>query len=428
MLSARCCWRLPFARRLRRDGRRGDERGRARPSRRAPRSGSRSARRASPRRCILGELWRQALAVNGYTVDLRKSIGPAEDLDQALRDGEIDGHVAYTGTVLSIVAGEDVTGLDPEETYDRVKAFYAGRGHGDERDDAVRERRRDRHHERVRAARTGCGTIGDLRRLDGFTLGARPEFESLSWASRGCRRSTASPTRSSSRSRSAPSTRRSTRATSTRPTCSPPTRAGGRGLRAARGPREAVRLPERRHGGRRRQAGAHRPRQLPARGRRGQRAADDHAIVEMNAAVSDGQDEADVARRFLRDAGLLEPLGSDGGRRRLDAQSVRGSQRLLQRVGRDAPGRQKRLRPGQSGAPRRTRATALSTPATNIYASRRRHRGPRRGGRRGARRHRHHILGRRADRVRRAAGRSWATPTTTASTSASGRTERSGAP
>ena len=31
----------------------------------------------------------------------------------------------------------------------------------------------------------------------------------------------------------------------------------------------------------------------------------DDAILEMNAAVSAGQDEADVARRFLRDAGLL---------------------------------------------------------------------------------------------------------------------------
>jgi osmoprotectant transport system substrate-binding protein len=60
-------------------------------------------------------------------VDLRKRIGPAADLDNALQDGEIDGHVAYTGTVLSVVAGEEVSGLDPDETYRQVKAFYDGR-------------------------------------------------------------------------------------------------------------------------------------------------------------------------------------------------------------------------------------------------------------------------------------------------------------
>jgi osmoprotectant transport system substrate-binding protein len=30
---------------------------------------------------IIGELWREALSVNGYAVDLRKGVGPAEDLD-----------------------------------------------------------------------------------------------------------------------------------------------------------------------------------------------------------------------------------------------------------------------------------------------------------------------------------------------------------
>ncbi len=43
-----------------------------------------------PEARIIGELWREALAVNGYTVDLRKEIGPAEDLDEALKAGDID--------------------------------------------------------------------------------------------------------------------------------------------------------------------------------------------------------------------------------------------------------------------------------------------------------------------------------------------------
>jgi osmoprotectant transport system substrate-binding protein len=66
-----------------------------------------------PEAKIMGELWRQALAVNGYTVDLQKGVGPAAELDKLLQERKIDGHVAYTGTVLSVVAGQPVSGLDP---------------------------------------------------------------------------------------------------------------------------------------------------------------------------------------------------------------------------------------------------------------------------------------------------------------------------
>src|SRR3954464_2733813 len=56
-----------------------------------------------PEARILGELWRQARGLNGYPVALRKGVGPPAGLDKLLRDGQIDGHVAYTGTVLSVV-------------------------------------------------------------------------------------------------------------------------------------------------------------------------------------------------------------------------------------------------------------------------------------------------------------------------------------
>jgi osmoprotectant transport system substrate-binding protein len=131
-----------------------------------------------PEARLLGELWRQALAVNGYTVDLRKRIGPAADLDEALRDGEIDGHVAYTGTVLSVVAGQEVSGLDPNETYRRVKAFYDGRGM------AVSDMTPFENVDAIAttdafAQEEGLKEIGELRKLPSFTLGARPEFEDL---------------------------------------------------------------------------------------------------------------------------------------------------------------------------------------------------------------------------------------------------------
>lgn len=131
-----------------------------------------------PEARILGELWRQALAVNGYTVDLQKGVGPAGELDELLADRRIDGHVAYTGTVLSVVAGQPVSGLDPQATYDRAKAFYATRGMSMsamtpfENKDAIATTRE--------FARTNQLTsIADLKKLAGFRLGARPEFDGL---------------------------------------------------------------------------------------------------------------------------------------------------------------------------------------------------------------------------------------------------------
>ncbi len=131
-----------------------------------------------PEARILGELWRQALAVNGYAVDLRKGIGPAEDLDEVLRDGEIDGYVAYTGTVLSIVAGEDVSGLDPDQTYEAAKAFY------DSQDMAMSSMTPFQNQDAIATTLTyaeenDLTTIEDLAGVGDFVLGARPEFEDL---------------------------------------------------------------------------------------------------------------------------------------------------------------------------------------------------------------------------------------------------------
>jgi osmoprotectant transport system substrate-binding protein len=139
-----------------------------------------------PEALVLGELWRQALAVNGYTVNLRKSVGPAEDLDQALRDGEVDGYVAYTGTVLSIVAGEEVTGLDPDQTYDAVRDYYEGQ------DMVVSEQTPFQNKDAIAvtdafAEENGLASIGDLADLDSFVLGARPEFEDLTLGLAGLR-------------------------------------------------------------------------------------------------------------------------------------------------------------------------------------------------------------------------------------------------
>lgn len=141
---------------------------------------------AFPEAKILGEMWRQALAVNGYTVDLQKDVGPAEDLDTLLQQGEIDGHVAYTGTVLSVVAGEDVTGLDPDATYQAAKKFYDGRNMTMtsmtpfENKDAVATTK-------AFAQENGLASIGDLESLPKVRFAARPEFEDLQLGLTGLR-------------------------------------------------------------------------------------------------------------------------------------------------------------------------------------------------------------------------------------------------
>lgn len=131
-----------------------------------------------PEALLLGELWRHALAANGYVVDLRKGVGPAEDLDRALRDGTIDGYVAYTGTVLSIVAGEEVSGLDPQQTYDRAASFYAD--HGMSMTGMTTFENRDAIATTTAYAdQHDLSTIADLAKVKGVRLGARPEFGDL---------------------------------------------------------------------------------------------------------------------------------------------------------------------------------------------------------------------------------------------------------
>jgi osmoprotectant transport system substrate-binding protein len=258
-----------------------------------------------PEALVLGELWQQALAANGYAVNLRKDIGRAADLDAALRAGDIDGHVAYTGTVLSVVAEQDLTGLDPRETYRRVEAFYAGRGMAIsemtpyENVDAIATTRLFAQEEGLRA-------LGDLARLDRFTLGARPEFEDLTLGLAGLR-----DVYGLTGARFVPVPlgdqydaldRGDVDAANVFTT--DPQLAGG--------DYAVLEDPEKLFGSQNVAMVVDREK-LDRIGRENfLRVVDEvnrrltrDAILEMNAAVSGGQDEAEVARRFLRDSGLL---------------------------------------------------------------------------------------------------------------------------
>ena len=125
---------------------------------------------------IIGELYRQALRSQSINVKLRKDIGPTEVIDKELQSGAIDAYPEYLGVAVTVAAGRDDAGSTAEETYALAKEFYAGRGQ------AISEQTAFENVDAIAttqyfAQRRGLATVGDLRRLPRFTLGARPEFE-----------------------------------------------------------------------------------------------------------------------------------------------------------------------------------------------------------------------------------------------------------
>jgi osmoprotectant transport system substrate-binding protein len=126
---------------------------------------------------LMGELYAQVLEDNGYQVVLRKNVGPTEVIDEELQDGDVDAYPEYLGVSATVVAGEDVEGKSAEETSQLARRFYESRGQviseetPFENVDAIATTFLFAQNNRLRE-------IGDLRRLERFTVGARPEFES----------------------------------------------------------------------------------------------------------------------------------------------------------------------------------------------------------------------------------------------------------
>jgi osmoprotectant transport system substrate-binding protein len=124
---------------------------------------------------VLGELYKQALEAKGYTVNLKKNIGATEIIDKALTSGEIDGYPEYLGVAVAVVARKDIIPKSDEETYDLAKEFYEGRGQVISEQtpffdvDAIATTKEF-------AEQNGLKSVADLKKLDSFTVGARPEF------------------------------------------------------------------------------------------------------------------------------------------------------------------------------------------------------------------------------------------------------------
>jgi osmoprotectant transport system substrate-binding protein len=136
---------------------------------------------------VLGELYSQALRAKGYTVNLKRNIGPTEIIDKALTSKRIDAYPEYTGVTLSVVKGQDSLPKTPEETATEAKKFYESRGQTVigptpfQDVDAIATTKEF-------ATKNNLKSVADLKNLPSFTLGARPEFKSRGTGLVGMRR------------------------------------------------------------------------------------------------------------------------------------------------------------------------------------------------------------------------------------------------
>jgi osmoprotectant transport system substrate-binding protein len=77
---------------------------------------------------ILGELYAQALAAEGFSVEKKLDLGSEQIADKALQNGQIDLYPEYTGTALVAIHGyEGENPPTPEATYQKAKKLYAQR-------------------------------------------------------------------------------------------------------------------------------------------------------------------------------------------------------------------------------------------------------------------------------------------------------------
>ena len=81
-----------------------------------------------PEENILGALYATALRAKGYKVTLKDNIGSSEITYKALTSGQIGMYPEYTGTILSVLAGDTKNPPSATAAYDQSKAFLAKHG------------------------------------------------------------------------------------------------------------------------------------------------------------------------------------------------------------------------------------------------------------------------------------------------------------
>jgi osmoprotectant transport system substrate-binding protein len=123
---------------------------------------------------ILGDLYAQALKAKGFTVNLKPNIGSSELTDKALRAGQIDMYPEYTGVILSVLAMQTRRPASENAAYAAAQKFEQARGYTllaktpffDADAMATLKPFAQKNH---------LVTLGDLKKLKSFSLGAPPE-------------------------------------------------------------------------------------------------------------------------------------------------------------------------------------------------------------------------------------------------------------
>src|ERR671924_178893 len=135
---------------------------------------------------VLGELYKQALEAKGYTVNLKKNIGSTEIIDKSLTSGEIDGYPEYLGVSVAVTFRKDIVPKSAQQTYNLAKKLYGERGQVISQEtpffdvDAIATTKQY-------ADENGLKSVGDLKKLGSFTVGARPEFRNRFQGLKGMR-------------------------------------------------------------------------------------------------------------------------------------------------------------------------------------------------------------------------------------------------
>jgi osmoprotectant transport system substrate-binding protein len=126
---------------------------------------------------VLGQLYRQALIAEGFTVQYKENIGSTEVIDTALRSGRVTLYPEYTGTMLSVTFKRKTAPKTAAATYALAKRLYERRGQTLLRQTPFQDRDVIAVT-RATARQYGLRTIADLKKVPDLTISAFPEWDS----------------------------------------------------------------------------------------------------------------------------------------------------------------------------------------------------------------------------------------------------------
>ena len=122
---------------------------------------------------ILGEIYKQALEANGYTVNHQIQVGPREVLKPALESGEVHFIPEYVGSALEAGFGIEPS-ADAGDTRDQLIDAYEAAGVA-VLELAPAEDKNTFVVTKVLADELGLAKVSDLSKIDGLILGGPPE-------------------------------------------------------------------------------------------------------------------------------------------------------------------------------------------------------------------------------------------------------------